>query len=87
MEALLSLSFDNISSRDSSKIRKGIRQIEGLIAQIILSSFSGRSPHKRKSSALNDKQQDTPKQLGELKQDAAFREFFRLQNGFQWNSK
>jgi hypothetical protein len=87
MEALLSLSFDNISSRDSSKIRKGIRQIEGLVAQIILSKASARSPHKRKSSALNDKQQDAPKQLGELKQDAAFREFFRLQNGFQWNGK
>lgn len=87
MEALLSLSFDNISSRDSTKIRKGIRQIEGLVAQIILSKASGRSPHKRKSSALNDKPQDAPKQLGELKQDAAFREFFRLQNGFQWNGK
>jgi hypothetical protein len=87
MEALLSLSFDNISSRDSSKIRKGIRQIEGLVAQIILSKASGRSPNKRKSSVLNDKQQDAPKQLGELKQDAAFREFFRLQNGFQWNGE
>lgn len=85
MEALLSLSFDNISSRDSTKIRKGIRQIEGLVAQIILSKSPGRSPNKRRSSALNDKQQDAPKQLGELKQDAAFREFFRLQNGFQWN--
>lgn len=87
MEALLSLSFDNISSRDSTKIRKGIRQIESLVAQIILSKASSRSPHKRKSSALHDKQQDAPKQLGELKQDAAFREFFRLQNGFQWNSQ
>ncbi|USW48356.1 Putative Cell division protein Cdc14 [Septoria linicola] len=85
MESLLSLSFDNISSRDSSKIRKGLRQIEGLLAQICLSRAGSRSPHKRKSSALDDKKQGSTKQLGELKQDPAFREFFRLQEGFQWN--
>lgn len=94
MESLLSLSFDNISSRDSSKIRKGLRQIEGLLAQICLSRAGSRSPHKRKSSALDDKkllqqqqQQGSTKQLGELKQDPAFREFFRLQEGFQWNGE
>lgn len=94
MESLLSLSFDNISSRDSSKIRKGLRQIEGLLAQICLSRVGSRSPHKRKSSALDDKkllqqqqQQGSTKQLGELKQDPAFREFFRLQEGFQWNGE
>ena len=84
MESLLSLSFDNISSRDSSKIRKGLRQIEGLLAQICLSRAGSRSPHKRKSSAL---EQGSTKQLGELKQDPAFREFFRLQEGFQWNGE
>lgn len=87
MESLLSLSFDNISSRDSSKIRKGLRQIEGLLAQICLSRAGSRSPHKRKSSALDDKKQGSTKQLGELKQDPAFREFFRLQEGFQWNGE
>lgn len=94
MESLLSLSFDNISSRDSSKIRKGLRQIEGLLAQICLSRAGSRSPHKRKSSALDDKklqqqqqQEGSTKQLGELKQDPAFREFFRLQEGFQWNGE
>lgn len=87
MESLLSLSFDNIASRDSNKIRKGLRQIEGLLAQICLSKAGSRSPHKRKSSALDDKKQGSAKQLGELKQDPAFREFFRLQEGFQWNGE
>ncbi|KAF2210956.1 hypothetical protein CERZMDRAFT_44403 [Cercospora zeae-maydis SCOH1-5] len=85
MESLLSLSFDNIASRDGNKIRKGLRQIEGLLAQICLSKAGSRSPHKRKSSALDDKKPGSTKQLGELKQDPAFREFFRLQEGFQWN--
>ncbi|KAF7186810.1 Cell division control protein 14 [Pseudocercospora fuligena] len=86
MESLLSLSFDNISSRDGQKIRKGLRQIEGLLAQICLSKASSRSPHKRKSSALElDRKQNVTKQLGELRHDPAFREFFRLQEGFQWN--
>ena len=86
MESLLSVAFDNISSRDSSKIRKGLRQIEGLLAQICLSKPKSQSPHKRKSSALLDKQQAWPKKLSELKDDPAFREFFRLQEGFQCNS-
>lgn len=86
MESLLSLSFDNISSRDHGKIRKGLRQIEGLLAQICLPS-SKLSPSKRKSTPL---QHDAPdeiqcKRLGELRRDPAFREFFRLQEGFRWN--
>ena len=85
MESLLSVSFDNISSRDSTKIRKGLRQIEGLLAQICLSKANPRSPHKRKSSVLSDNQQPSPKKLRELKSDPAFREFFRLQEGFQCN--
>ncbi|KAK5124730.1 hypothetical protein LTR85_001443 [Meristemomyces frigidus] len=84
MESLLSLSFDNLSSRDTSRIRKGLRQIEGLLAQIALSS-SKLSPHKRKSSAVNNALQAECKKLGELRRDAAFREFFRLQEGFRWN--
>ena len=85
MESLLSVSFDNISSRDSTKIRKGLRQIEGLLAQICLSKANLLSPHKRKSSVLSGRQQSSPKKLCELKNDPAFREFFRLQEGFQWN--
>ena len=85
MESLLAVSFDNISSRDSFKIRKGLRQIDGLLAQICLSSsLKGLSPQKRKSSVLSD---SAPKLLGELQKDAAFREFFRLQESFQWNGE
>lgn len=83
MESLLSVAFDNISSRDSNKIRKGLRQIEGVLAQICLSRST--SLHKRKSSALSEKPQASPKSLQELKGDPAFREFFRLQEGFQGN--
>ncbi|KAK8157315.1 cell division protein Cdc14 [Phyllosticta citrichinensis] len=69
MEALLDLSFDNITSNDVAKIRKGLRQIEGLLAQICLS----RAEHVRQ------------KPLKALHHDPAFREFFRLQEGFEWN--
>ncbi|OCK79623.1 cell division control protein 14 [Lepidopterella palustris CBS 459.81] len=91
MEALLSLSFDNIASKDSAKIRKGLRQIEGLLAQICLSNSNSKSSaamHKRRASAiaLNQPQESTsPKKLGALTEDPAFREFFRLQEGFEWN--
>jgi hypothetical protein len=92
MEALLSLAFDNIASKDTQKIRKGLRQIEGMLAQICLSSGKPRnSPpgHRRNASALNlgDQQQPTPKKLGQLSDDLAFREFFRLQEGFEWNGE
>lgn len=87
MESLLSVAFDNISSRDSNKIRKGLRQIEGVLAQICLSRSASKSPHKRKSSVLSEKPQASPKRLRELKSDPAFREFFRLQEGFQCNGR
>lgn len=90
MEALLSLSFDNLSSYDGGKIRKGLRQVEGLLAQICLSS----SPSSRQSTAssrprsmLVDPGREPPprKQLADMKDDPAFREFFKLQEGFEWN--
>ena len=84
MEALLSLSFDNISSKDLSKIRKGLRQIEGLLAQICLPSSSAL---KRRPSVQHN-HGDTPaapKSLSQVARDPAFREFFRLQEGFEWN--
>jgi hypothetical protein len=92
MEALLSLSFDNIASKDSAKIRKGLRQIEGLLAQICLSSGGSRTStpsHKRSGSAINLAQHppQSPKKLGALVEDPAFREFFRLQDGFEWNGE
>lgn len=89
MEALLSLAFDNIASKDTQKIRKGLRQIEGMLAQICLSSGKSKpSPgHRRNASAINlgEQQQPTPKKLGQLAEDLAFREFFRIQEGFEWN--
>ncbi|GAB0133485.1 putative cell division control protein [Epichloe bromicola] len=87
MEALLSLAFDNLSSYDGPKVRKGLRQVEGLLAQICLSD--GR-PAQRQGKPVVDGDGDTSmspprKGLGELSQDPAFREFFKLQEGFEWN--
>jgi hypothetical protein len=91
MEALLSLSFDNIASKDTAKIRKGLRQIEGMLAQICLANSKNPTPigHRRNTSAINvnEQQESTPKKLGQLAEDPAFREFFRLQEGFEWNGK
>lgn len=87
MEALLSLSFDNITSKDSAKIRKGLRQIEGLLAQICLSRQpdpAAAAKQKRNGSA-SKKTPSEHKHLGALHTDPAFREFFRLQEGFEWN--
>ena len=87
MESLLSLSFDYLSSFDASKIRKGLRQLEGLLAQICLAkSGIPPSPEKRRSTAVGgDGKEQTPKELAQLKDDPAFREFFKLQEGFEWN--
>lgn len=90
MEALLTLAFDNIASKDTQKIRKGLRQIEGMLAQICLSSGKSKPStpsHRRNASAINlgEQPQQTPKKLGTLGEDLAFREFFRLQEGFEWN--
>lgn len=102
METLLSVAFDNLSSYDGPKVKKGLRQVEGLLAQICLSAHAAnrnknnnnnnpRSPSSRATSPS-----DGPKQpaqppakarfpLSDLSGDAAFREFFKLQDGFQWN--
>ncbi|KAL7908950.1 cell division protein Cdc14 [Trichoderma velutinum] len=91
MEALLSLAFDNLSSYDGPKIRKGLRQVEGLLAQICLSNASsGRGRSSSLSSNVPNDDDDasavTPrKDLAQLTQDPAFREFFKLQEGFEWN--
>ena len=87
MEALLSLAFDNLSSYDQVKIRKGLRQVEGLLAQICLSSNSSpkTSAEKRRSVIDPDREPPPRKALSELGSDPAFREFFKLQDGFEWN--
>ena len=82
MESLLSLSFDYLSSYDGVKVRKGLRQLEGLLAQICLS----KNPTDRRSSVVsNGASKQTAKELSSLKDDLAFREFFKLQEGFEWN--
>ncbi|KAI6806635.1 hypothetical protein KC332_g1618 [Hortaea werneckii] len=94
MENLLTLSFDNLSSRDPARTRKGLRQIEGLLAQVCLSNANHPnnkrlSPHKRTRSDISHPDPSLPpgqpKRLVDLRRDAAFREFFRLQEGFRWN--
>lgn len=88
MEAHLSLAFDNLSSYDGGKIRKGLRQVEGLLAQVCLSKHKPTTPAERRRSVAspgNGGAQTGPKELTALKDDAGFREFFRLQDGFEWN--
>ena len=84
MESLLSLAFDNLSSFDGSKIKKGLKQVEGLLAQICLPG--PRSPKKQQAADPSlDRDQPSRKVLADLSGDPAFREFFKLQEGFEWN--
>ena len=86
MEALLSLSFDNLSSYSQDKIRKGLRQVEGLLAQICLSSNSPKTAVEKRRSVIDPGTEPPPRKLlNELGNDPAFREFFKLQDGFEWN--
>jgi hypothetical protein len=85
MESLLSLSFSNISARDAAKISKGLRQIEGLLAHILLSAPA-------QTGSANTTVADPPagptcRTLSDLARDPAFCEFFRLQNGFECNGE
>lgn len=85
MEALLAHSFDYLSSYEPTKVRKGLRQVEGLLAQICLSRAKRPVSDKRGSPLLCGAPQSGCKALSELRDDPAFREFFKLQDGFQWN--
>lgn len=84
METLLSHSFDYLSSASPQKIRKGLRQVEGLVAQLCLSRSS--LANKRQSMLLlGSSPSSSGKKLSDLPIDPAFREFFKLQQNFQWN--
>ncbi|KAJ5490858.1 hypothetical protein N7539_002425 [Penicillium diatomitis] len=83
METLLAHSFDYLSSYEPSKVRKGLRQVEGLLAQICLSK--SKSTADRRRSYMTTEAHPAPKGLSELRDDPAFREFFKLQESFQWN--
>lgn len=86
METLLSHSFDYLSSHDPPKIRKGLRQVEGLLAQICLSRPPSAADKRQSMINLNSEFSTTPmRQLSELKNDPAFRDFFKLQESFHWN--
>lgn len=86
MESHFSLAFDNLSSYDGGKIRKGLRQIEGLLAQICLSKNKTTAAERRRLLVSpGNGAQTGPKDLSALREDAAFREFFKLQDGFEWN--
>ncbi|KAK4151425.1 cell division protein Cdc14 [Chaetomidium leptoderma] len=85
MESLLSLAFDNLSSFDGSKIKKGLKQVEGLLAQICLSGPSNRRKQSTADAGAADREQPSRKVLADLSGDPAFREFFKLQEGFEWN--
>lgn len=84
MEALLSHAFDNLSSKNCDKVRKGVKQIEGLLAQICFTkSATAQQGHDRRASVVPDEGGEKP--LKDLREDPAFREFFRLQEGFEFN--
>ncbi|PUU78451.1 ribosomal protein L3-domain-containing protein [Tuber borchii] len=82
MEDLLSTSFDLLSSYDPIHIRKGLRCLEGFLAKMCLQSPS--TPSKsgaRTASAANS----SVVGVTSRPKDAAFKEFLRLQSGFEWN--
>lgn len=86
METLLSHSFDYLSSASPQKIRKGLRQVEGLLAQICMSKTTNPANKQHSMLALGSTPPpSSPKKLTDLHQDPAYREFFKLQQSFQWN--
>ncbi|KAL9101577.1 MAG: hypothetical protein Q9163_003177 [Psora crenata] len=85
MESLLSLSFDYLASYDGVKIRKGLRQLEGLLAQICLSRSDASHDRRHSVAVTSTTPKQHPKELAQLKDDPAFREFFKLQEGFEFN--
>ena len=86
METLLSHSFDYLSSTSPQKIRKGLRQVEGLLAQLCLSKTTN-AANKRQSMLLlgSSSAPSQSRKLSELPSDPAYHEFFKLQQSFQWN--
>ncbi|KAI6377868.1 hypothetical protein MCOR25_002387 [Pyricularia grisea] len=91
MDKLLNHAFDNLASYDGAKVRRGLRQVEGLLAPICLappvtkeSDVFSTKPAANQSSGSPD--QPAPRRtLAELAEDPAFRAFFRLQDSFEWN--
>jgi hypothetical protein len=82
MEQLLSTSFDLLSSYDTLHIRKGLRYLEGFLAKMCLQAPPVPSRNGARRESILPTQQGA---LVSKPKDAAFREFMRLQNGFEWN--
>ncbi|KAI5797483.1 cell division control protein 14 [Peziza echinospora] len=70
MENLLCSAFDLLSSYDPVHVQRGLRHLEGLLAKLCL----GPATHSA-SPTTPSKKPDDP----------AYREFIKLQNGFEWN--
>ena len=85
MESLLSHAFDYLASATPQKIRKGLRQLEGILAQICLSKTTPLANKRHSMLALGSSPSSPPKGLGDIQHDPAFREFYKLQQAFQWN--
>ncbi|KAK9348428.1 cell division protein Cdc14 [Lipomyces starkeyi] len=81
MELLLSSAFDQISSYDPASVRRGLRHIEGLLAHLC-------RPYTSASTSPLPSKSDRPSPGGidtRVADDPAYREFLRLQEGFEWN--
>ncbi|KAK9488421.1 cell division protein Cdc14 [Lipomyces starkeyi] len=81
MEFLLSSAFDQISSYDPASVRRGLRHIEGLLAHLC-------RPYTSASTSPLPSKSDRPSPGGidtRVADDPAYREFLRLQEGFEWN--
>ncbi|KAI1875314.1 hypothetical protein JX265_004372 [Neoarthrinium moseri] len=81
--------FDHLSSYDGAKIRKGLRQVEGLLATICLSKKDDDRDPGGGGLLFDDdeppRSPTSPKNLAEISEDPAFEQFFKLQEGFEWN--
>ena len=80
--------------RTAPRFARGSDKSKACSPQICLSTSNlASSPSKRRSVAIGSlstadstlSQQAGAKELGALKEDPAFREFFKLQEGFEWN--
>ncbi|KAI5793088.1 cell division protein Cdc14 [Geopyxis carbonaria] len=88
MEQLLSSSFDLLSSYDPVHIRKGLRCLEGFLAKMCLQVPGNNVPISSTPSRHDQREPSIMNGTGAVSnrpKDAAFREFIRLQNGFEWN--
>ncbi|KAG0638836.1 cell division control protein 14 [Tuber brumale] len=82
MEDLLSTSFDLLSSYDPIHIRKGLRCLEGFLAKMCLQSPSTPSKGGARTAGASNA---SVVGVTSRPKDAAFKEFLRLQSGFEWN--